>query len=72
MLFSQFDMSICTAWIVWLMVQKWPAYVSVCAFTPPHMVLNEVAVCFGGKLMHGNRAQKVNSSNYQVLMQHFR
>jgi hypothetical protein len=36
------------------------------AFTPPHMALNEVAVCFGGKLMRGNRAQKVNSSNYQV------
>jgi L-asparaginase/Glu-tRNA(Gln) amidotransferase subunit D len=36
------------------------------AYTPPHMALNEVAVCFGGKLMRGNRAQKVNSSNYQV------
>ncbi|KAF6261849.1 Asparaginase/glutaminase [Scenedesmus sp. NREL 46B-D3] len=37
------------------------------AYTPPHMALSEVAVCFGGKLMRGNRAQKVNSSNYQAF-----
>ncbi len=36
------------------------------AHTPPHVNLQEVAVCFGGKLMRGNRAQKVNSSSYQV------
>jgi len=36
------------------------------ASKPPHVVLQEVAVCFGGKLMRGNRCQKVNSSNYQV------
>jgi L-asparaginase/Glu-tRNA(Gln) amidotransferase subunit D len=36
------------------------------AYTPPHMALSEVAVCFGGKLIRGNRTQKVNSSNYQV------
>jgi hypothetical protein len=35
------------------------------------MALNEVAVCFGGKLMRGNRAQKVNSSNYQVHITQF-
>jgi hypothetical protein len=27
---------------------------------------SEVAICFGGKLMRGNRAQKVDSSSYQV------
>ncbi|KAL3147958.1 hypothetical protein ABBQ38_014253 [Trebouxia sp. C0009 RCD-2024] len=32
-------------------------------FNPPH----EVAVCFGGQLMRGNRAQKVNASNYQAF-----
>ncbi|WIA44025.1 hypothetical protein OEZ86_010397 [Tetradesmus obliquus] len=37
------------------------------AYSPPHVALNEVAVCFGGKLMRGNRAQKVNSSNYQAF-----
>lgn len=36
------------------------------SFKPPHMNLAEVAVCFGGKLMRGNRVQKVNSSIYQV------
>lgn len=43
---------------------------SVCcataAFSPPHVHLQEVAVCFGGRLMRGNRSQKVNSSAYQV------
>ena len=27
-------------------------------FTPPHVLLREVAICFGGRLMRGNRAQK--------------
>ncbi len=27
-------------------------------FMPPHIQLQEVAVCFGGRLMRGNRAQK--------------
>jgi L-asparaginase/Glu-tRNA(Gln) amidotransferase subunit D len=35
-------------------------------YKPPHAELVEVAVCFGGRLMRGNRAQKVNSSSYQV------
>ena len=26
-------------------------------FTPPHVRLEEVAVCFGGRLMRGNRVQ---------------
>ena len=29
--------------------------------------LQEVAVCFGGQLMRGNRSQKVNASNYQAF-----
>eukprot|EP00775_Hariotina_reticulata_P006054 gene6054-6292_t len=37
------------------------------ASKPPHVSLNEVALCFGGKLMRGNRSQKVNSSNYQAF-----
>jgi Asparaginase, N-terminal len=32
------------------------------ASRPPHALLSEVAVCFGGRLMRGNRSQKVNSS----------
>lgn len=36
-------------------------------YTPPYVNLQEVAVCFGGKLMRGNRAQKVNSSAYQAF-----
>lgn len=28
-------------------------------FAPPHTQLQEVAICFGGRLMRGNRAQKV-------------
>ncbi|KAK9810997.1 hypothetical protein WJX73_004737 [Symbiochloris irregularis] len=36
-------------------------------FTPPHIYLEEVAVCFGGKLMRGNRTQKVNSTSYQAF-----
>eukprot|EP00879_Flechtneria_rotunda_P027314 GHRR01029258.1.p1 GENE.GHRR01029258.1~~GHRR01029258.1.p1 ORF type:complete len:383 (+),score=131.02 GHRR01029258.1:795-1943(+) len=37
------------------------------AAKPPHVSLQEVAVCFGGKLMRGNRTRKVNSSNYQAF-----
>jgi hypothetical protein len=34
---------------------------------PPHVApLHEVAVCFGGRLMRGNRTRKVDSSKYQV------
>lgn len=36
-------------------------------FNPPHVQLQEVAVCFGGQLMRGNRAQKVDASNYQAF-----
>ena len=28
-------------------------------FTSPHVLLQEVAICFGGRLMRGNRTQKV-------------
>ena len=27
-------------------------------FTPPHVLLQEAAICFGGRLMRGNCAQK--------------
>lgn len=37
------------------------------SFTPPHVHLQEVAICFGGRLMRGNRASKVNSSAYQAF-----
>lgn len=33
---------------------------------PPYVNLQEVAVCFGGYLLRGNRAQKINSSSYRV------
>lgn len=29
--------------------------------------VQEVAICFGGRLMRGNRAQKVDSSVYQAF-----
>ena len=32
----------------------------------PLMRLCQVAVCFGGRLLRGNRTQKTNSSAYQV------
>eukprot|EP00198_Chlamydomonas_reinhardtii_P004437 XP_001693773.1 predicted protein [Chlamydomonas reinhardtii] len=41
--------------------------VATSAFSPPHVELQEVAVCFGGKLMRGNRTQKVNSAAYQAF-----
>lgn len=42
---------------------------AVCAAvdTPHHNRLQEVAICFGGKLLRGNRAQKVDSSCYQAF-----
>ncbi|MEW5300639.1 MAG: hypothetical protein WDW36_003554 [Sanguina aurantia] len=36
-------------------------------FSPPHVQLQEVAICFGGLLLRGNRAQKVNTSSYQAF-----
>ncbi len=30
-------------------------------FTPPHVLLQEVAICFGGRLMRGNCAQKART-----------
>ena len=33
--------------------------VATAYFSPPHAALLEVAVCFGGRLMRGNRCQKV-------------
>jgi L-asparaginase len=36
-------------------------------FNPPHVQLREVAVCFGGRLMRGNRCQKTHSSFYQAF-----
>lgn len=41
--------------------------VATSAFSPPHVSLEEVAVCFGGKLMRGNRTQKVHSAAYQAF-----
>lgn len=41
-----------------------------CATAPhyaPYVNLQEVAVCFGGYLLRGNRAQKINSSSYRVM-----
>jgi L-asparaginase type I len=40
---------------------------TVAVDTPPHNRLSEVAICFGGKLLRGNRAQKVHSSSYQAF-----
>ncbi|KAK3235061.1 hypothetical protein CYMTET_54719 [Cymbomonas tetramitiformis] len=37
------------------------------SFNPPHVHLEEVAICFGGKLLRGNRAQKTNASTYQAF-----
>lgn len=36
-------------------------------FTPPHVQLQEVCVCFGGLLLRGNRAQKVDSMMYRAF-----
>lgn len=40
---------------------------AVAAHSPPHVSLSEVAICFGGKLLRGCRAQKVHSSTYQAF-----
>jgi L-asparaginase len=40
---------------------------AVAAHYPPHAPLREVAVCFGGRLLRGNRAQKVHTSLYQAF-----
>lgn len=40
---------------------------TVAVDTPAHNRLSEVAICFGGKLLRGNRAQKVHSSSYQAF-----
>jgi L-asparaginase len=37
------------------------------AFCPPHAQFIEVAICFGGKLLRGNRAQKINTQLYQAF-----
>eukprot|EP00887_Chlorella_sp_A99_P002278 scaffold10.g2278.t1 len=41
--------------------------VATAGFAPPHISLGEVAVCFGGKLMRGNRVQKINTSDYMAF-----
>ena len=35
-------------------------------FTPPHVLLQEVAICFGGRLMRGNCAQKVSAWSHRL------
>lgn len=40
---------------------------AVASHYPPHVQLQEVAICFGGRLLRGNRAQKVNSTLYQAF-----
>lgn len=40
---------------------------AVSSFYPPHVQLLEVCICFGGKLLRGNRAQKWNSTVYQAF-----
>jgi L-asparaginase/Glu-tRNA(Gln) amidotransferase subunit D len=40
---------------------------AVAPHAPPYVQWGEVAVCFGGKLMRGNRASKVDSSSYQAF-----
>jgi L-asparaginase type I len=37
------------------------------SFTPPHVRCGEVAICFGGVLLRGNRARKTNSSTYSAF-----
>ena len=36
-------------------------------FVPPFISVNEVAVCFGGKLMRGNRVRKVSATIYSAF-----
>ena len=40
---------------------------TVAVDTPPHNRLSEVAICFGGKLLRGNRAQKVGWQPWHSL-----
>jgi L-asparaginase len=40
---------------------------AVASFYPPHVALQETAICFGGKLLRGNRSQKINSTTYQAF-----
>ena len=40
---------------------------AVASHYPPYVQLQEVAICFGGKLLRGNRAQKINSTTYQAF-----
>ena len=40
---------------------------AVASQNPPHVQLQEVAICFGGKLLRGNRAQKINTTTYQAF-----
>lgn len=37
------------------------------AHSPPYIPFQEVAICFGGRLLRGNRASKVNTNNYQAF-----
>lgn len=37
-------------------------------YYPPYVNLQEVAICFGGNLLRGNRSQKINSSAYRVSL----
>jgi len=34
---------------------------------PPHVALQEVCICFGGRLFRGNRAQKQHTATYQAF-----
>lgn len=39
-------------------------------FTPPHVLLQEVAICFGGRLMRGNCTQKACHSFAKLTIWH--
>ena len=41
--------------------------VATAPFAPPHVPFAEVAICFGGVLLRGNRAQKVNAAHYRAF-----
>ena len=36
-------------------------------YSPPHVTLEEVAICFGGKLMRGNRTRKTSATIYSAF-----
>jgi L-asparaginase type I len=40
---------------------------AVASHAPPHVALQEVSICFGGRLLRGNRATKWNSTLYQAF-----